>query len=774
MPRLASLAVLLCCATLASADGVRFDMGGPSTPLADGYTRVTPADRFAPDKPFGWTKAPMGFLFRGEPTNPYLGQGPAGREFTLLSDAVLSLEENSFIFTVKPGRYAVTAIIGDLALGEGRPGQSIWANGVLVADKEGTDASVKAFTFPADAPAGQIELRFRSDSSQKYVTVEGVSAEPLAAGQELPVTMKQYPDGPVPLETYRANWQALQDALLADWAQAKRELQAEGADVAYWQGEVARLKGRPGYRTYWGWSIGGGAWDRLAQKIGPLDVSALLAAYKEMGIDGFSTNQQMLAEQLRAAGFRHAVSGHAEGFPGDLTGITLNLMRNADGTTTTVPKVWSNCAPEARAKFTELWQRNPGETARGAEFFLIDEPRGMWGAGRYGDVSEPAQAEFQRWAEAKGYRELLGQPIPERGRTMACYRFYQFRLQSVAAFMAAAVKGAPVETIPAMPGNGNVGPEQMNHSCLWPPALAQAGMMTACWGYDNPASCKMYAETIRIAEEYGGQDTIVPPQYPEAHTALQDRPMNTACISALNTRVMPWHFRGPTDGPDRVARMKNVFYASRLTHATSGLRHTPPLYVWCPESIVYNDLVEMNEAEKANWRQVWQTLFDANLDYGVTNTLAVPPGAVVLYACVRPVLNAEEFARLQKFVSQGGTLLCAFAGTPELPDGTPIADWAKLPRNRLVPAALAPEALQRCLPHRQGQLAWPTDQPALKVYAYTTAGGGRAYLLNNTSLEQPAAVKLPQALRDMLTGQSRQQGEMVTIPPGMYALLSHS
>ncbi len=759
-------------AALAHADTYRFDMGGPNTPLAPGYTRVTPAERVRPDQPCGWTKAPMTFLFRGEPTNPYLSQGPTGLEFSLLSDAVLSLEENSFVFAVKPGRYAVTAIFGDLALGEGRPGQSLWANGTLVADNESTDASVKAFTFPVEAPDGRIELRFRSDSSQKYVTVEGVSAEPLAAGQALPVTMKQYPDGPVPVETYRANWKLVQEAQLADWAQAKRELAAEGVDLAAWQAQVARLQARPGYRLYWGWSIGGGAWARLAEKTGSLDLTPLLAMYREMGVDGFSTNQQMMADQLRAAGFRHAVSGHAEGFPGDLTGITLNLMCNADGTTTTVPKVWSNCAPEARAAFTKLWLQNPGETARGADFFLIDEPRGMWGAGRYGDVSEPAQAEFQRWCAARGHRELLGQPIPPRGRTMAFYRFYQFRLQSVAAFMAAAVKDTPVGTIPVMPGNGDVGPEQMNHSCLWPPALAQAGMMTACWAYDNPAACKMCAETIRIAEEYGGQTTIVPPQYPEAHTVVQDRPMNTACISPLTTRVMPWHFRGPTDGPDRVARMKNVFYSARLTHATSGLRHRPPLFVWCPESIVYNDLVEMNEAEKANWRRVWQTLFDANLDYGVTNTLAVPRNSVVLYACVRPVLNAEEFARLQKFVSDGGTLLCAFAGTPELPDGTPLADWAKLPAQRLVRVALEPAALQQALAGREPRLAWPHLPAAVKVYVYATEGEGRAYLFNNTDLEAPATVELPTTLQDLLTGRSA--GRSVTIPPGMYALLGQS
>lgn len=774
MQRLIVLLVGLCIAGVGCSDSYRFDMGSEGSPVAPGYVRVTPADLDAPDRPFGWTKKPMGSVFRGEPTNPYLAQGPEGLEFSLLSDAVLSIEENTFVFRVKPGRYAVTAIFGDLALGEGRPGQSLWANGTLIADKESTDASVKAFTFPVDAPDGKIELRFRSDSSQKYVTVEAVSAEPLAEGKALAVTMKQYPEGPVPISTYQDNWKVLQDAMLADWEQAKRELAAEGVDVAAWQKQVEAFRQQPGYRPYWGWALGGGAWQRLGEKIGSLELGRLLAAYREMGIDGFSTNQQMLADQLRAAGFGHAVSGHAEAFPGnDTTGITLNLMKNADGSTTTVDKVWSNCAPEARAAYTELWQRYPGEVARGAEFFLVDEPRGMWGAGRFGDYSIPAQEEFQKWCEAKGYRDLVGKPIPERGRTMAFYRFYQFRLQSVAAFMAAAVKGAPVESIPGMPGNGDVGPEQMNHSNLWPPALAQAGMMTACWSYGDPASCKMHAETIKIAEEYGGQTTIVPPQYPEAHTVIQARPMNTACISALTTRVMPWHFNGPTIGPDRPQWMKNVLYSSRLTHATSGLKHTPPVYVWCPESIVYNDMVEFNEAEKANWRRLYQALFEANLDYGVTNTLAVPDGSVVLYSCVRPVLNEEEFARLQGFIAKGGTLLQAFEGQPELPDGNVIPGWEKLPQERLVKVELEPAALRGCLQGAKAVLNMQVN-PQLRTYLYRSPTGSRVHLFNNVNFEQPAAFRAEMALRDLCSGKAIPENTVMSIPPGMYLLAVES
>ena len=90
MPRSLPLCLLVCCATLAAADGVRFDMGGPSTPLAPGYTRVTPADILADGKAFGWTKAPMTFLFRGE-----MGRDASAR-MQQLGFVVTEVKEDTF------------------------------------------------------------------------------------------------------------------------------------------------------------------------------------------------------------------------------------------------------------------------------------------------------------------------------------------------------------------------------------------------------------------------------------------------------------------------------------------------------------------------------------------------------------------------------------------------------------------------------------------------------------------------------------------------------
>ncbi|MBI3920631.1 MAG: hypothetical protein HY318_04350, partial [Armatimonadetes bacterium] len=690
-------------------------------------------------------------------------------DFALYSDGVLSIEENSFEFKVKPGRYAVTAVIGDLSPGEGRPGNSLWANGTQVASNEMTNATVKAFRFPVEAAEGRISLRFRADSLQKYVTVIAVTADPLVEGETCAPSVKELPEKLPTTETYRSNWSRYEDLLLADWEKAKAELKAEGVDFEFWRKESARLRQQKGYREYFGWGLG--SWERLEERMGAISLQRICPVFTEMGVDGFLANSPIAIRELPKGGLKRAVAGHAEGFPQqDMTGITLNLMKKADGTTTTIPRVWSNCAPESLKAFQDLWRKTLTAGAPGASFFMIDEPRGMWYSGTIGDYSEPAQAAFKRWAAAHGWTDLAARGIPERGRTLDFYRFYQFRLESVAMFVKSSLKGTPVEKVPTAPGNGNVGPEQMNHNSYWPPAMVRHGLIAASWAYDSPASCKMYAETLRMAEEAGGQSCIVPPLYAEMHTPIQEVPMTTACVSALNTRVCPWHFSGPLNGPNRSQWMKSVYYGSRLAHATTGLAHTPAVYVWCPESIVYNDLVDFNQAEAGNWRKVWQTLFDANIDFGVTNLIAIPKGTVLLYACVRPVLNGEEFSRLRRFVETGGTVLCAFTGPPESPDGARIPNWDALPKDRVIRVELDPRRLKEAVTSRTRGGNWVAVNPSVKTYFYNR-NGARVHLLNNTDHTVPATEIAPNGVKDLLTGKEIQQGSPVAILPGGYALV---
>jgi len=764
------LAIALCAllAGPALAETYRFDMGSADSPLADGCSRITPADLFAEGKPFGWHSTPSMVIFRGGPANPYYLQRETSAEYAMYSDGVLSIGENTFSFRVQPGRYAITCVIGDLALDEHRPGNSVWANEVLVASDVATNATVKTIRFPVQVDEGVVSLRFRADSAQRYATVIAVSAEPLDSGVDCPLEVTECPPEPVTPDLLRRNWASFQEGLVVDWQRAKTELHAEGEDIAYWQQACDALRALPDLREYIGLSLGAGEFERLAQRTGDLSLDALCTIAPQMGVDGFVTNSKAAIAELKAAGLKYGVGVSAEALPeADLAKVEMNLLVNADGSTQTLPGVWSNCGPQAIAVFQARWRELLKDIAPGAALFMIDEPRGMWYSGRYGDCSPAAQEAFSKWAQERGCPEAAADGIPPRGRTMAFYRFYQFRLDSVPRFVRAAMADTPAAEVPAMPGNGNAGPEQMNHSCYWPPAIARHGMIAATWAYDSPASCKMYAETLRTAEEFGGQSYIVPPLYSEAQTALEEIPKAAACTSALNTKVCPWHFAAPVTGPNRVDWMKTVYLGARLTHATSGLQHVPPLYVWCPESIVYNDLVEMSSEEAGNWRRTWQSLFDANADYAVTCALKIPAGAKLLWSCARPVLTEEEFAVLRGFVDAGGTLLCAFEADPELPDGSPLTGFADLPTERVRRIALTPEALAAAADGPERNL--PVTDASVKTFIYRR-DGKRVHLLNNNSLEQAAIVAAPCAMRDVLTGRKIGEGEQVNIRPGRHAL----
>ncbi|MBI2301836.1 MAG: hypothetical protein HYU66_23270 [Armatimonadetes bacterium] len=749
------LLLALALVTVAAGASYRYDMGPADAPVAPGYTQVTETSLWSDPAGFGWTARPSTSLYRNDPSNPWFADADTAVEYALYSDGVLSLEKNSFSFRVEPGRYALTVVIGDLALGEWRPGNSIWVNGNRIAENQTTAASVKAFTAAADAPDGRITVRFRAESQQKYVTVMAIAAEPVAPGADVPAAVTEYPRQKPTAADYQRNWIRLARLFSADWERARAELAAEGQDLS------ARIPRDP-RREMFGWSLGSGAWERLEALAGPLDLSPILAVCREIGLDGFGTNSPKMIAQLHAAGLQHAVEGSAERYPlADMTGVTMNGLRDRDGQPVTRDGVWSNSAPEVAETFRQVWRERIGAAAEGASFFMIDEPRGMWYAGgQYGDDSPPADAAFRRWAGAQGYADLAAHGIPPRGRTLDFYRFYQWRLTTVPQFVADFVRETPVAGVTAAPGNGDAGPEQMNHNSYWPPAVAHHGMLAATWAYGEPAACKAYAETIRMASEHGGKCILVPPFW---HTPLEDLPRSVAGLSALPDKVMPWHFRGVVNGPDRAAWMKAAWLVARLTHATADLTHTPEVYLWCPESIVYNDLVDLAATEAAQWTRTYHVLFDADVDYAVTNTLQVPAGATVLYTAARPVLDGAEVEALRGFLQRGGKLLMTADAPLEGPDGRPVENSPTAGVERL---EQTPEALRQRLGRADGPRS---DRPDVKTYRYRR-GEQRAYLLNNTSLTAPAQVTPDGPSWDLLNAREVPAGRPVQLPPGGHAL----
>ena len=767
---LSLLSVAVCLS--AQAASYRFDMGGPNTPLTPGYTLVTSTTTLDKSPDFGWTKPATRVVNLIGPMNPYF-PAPESTEFTLYSDGVLSVEENTFEFKVEPGRYKVCAVIGNLAPGVSSPGNALWANGVQIASDQSAEASVKALTFPVDAGEGRISLRFRADAGKKYATVMGVTADPLPAGADCPKTVVEFPARQPGPADYQRNWQAWQSDYVKEWDKAKGELKAEGVDVDAWQPKVGALKGLPGYRRFAVCGASGDLWARLDPLAGGINPDGVCRVYREMGIDMVLGGDPVVARDFPKRGIAYGIYGGGETLYGlDKLPVALNLLKDKSGVTSTRAGVFCNVDPNAAAGFRQYYLKYQGAYAAGASLFMVDEPRGQWFVGgKFGDYSAPCQEAFRAWAAAQGWNDAGAAGIPDRGRTMEFYRFYLFRLETPAMLVEAAVKGTPLAAIPAAPGNGRIGPEQMNHNCYWPPAVARRGMMANAWLYEHPANAKMYAETLHLADEFGGKTvgTTNLRVYPK-DTPLTVLPMNTAAVSALNDIVNGFGFSPALVGPDITGWMKTSFLVGRLTHATSGLVHTPPLYVWLPESAAYNDLVELKTGESDNWGTFLMMLFNANMDYTVTNQLKIPPQSVLLYSCARPVLSEEEFARLKRFMDAGGTLVTTFDGAPETPDGKPLAGWAALPADRIVRASLSAAPFKEKVSPLLRRRNLEAGTPDVKSYLYERAGAA-AHLLNNTNLEKTLAVTLPVAMTDAITGQRYAAGAAISLPPGRYALL---
>lgn len=288
----------------------KFDMGGDRTPLAPGYERVTPATILDKHEAYGWTRIPQRVVFRDDPTNPYYSAGEESLEYALYSDGILSSEENTFEFKVEPGRYAVTAAVGDLALGEDRRGNSIWANGVQVVSNETTDGSVKAFTFLVEAAQGKIVLRFM----QKQLTVMAVTAEQLAAGQERKPSVVEYPVQRPGREEYRRNWQSYEGRYVGMWEQARQELKADGIDVETWTAKRADFKQHKDYRSYSVSGLDGRPWSYMDKLAGGIHLDGICRSFSEMGIDGVVGVHVVSAREFPKHGLRYALHSGGDSY----------------------------------------------------------------------------------------------------------------------------------------------------------------------------------------------------------------------------------------------------------------------------------------------------------------------------------------------------------------------------------------------------------------------------------------------------------------------------
>jgi len=128
----------------ALAAPLRFDMGTDSSPVASGFTRVTPVTKYSRQQGFGWESGGQtGFDVIRPPENPQWRQ-PAGQAIPkdyvqfkehndVTRDGVESSQDLAFRADVSNGTYRVAITLGhlDRALGS----MQVFLNGAMVADE---------------------------------------------------------------------------------------------------------------------------------------------------------------------------------------------------------------------------------------------------------------------------------------------------------------------------------------------------------------------------------------------------------------------------------------------------------------------------------------------------------------------------------------------------------------------------------------------------------------------------------------------------------------
>jgi len=489
---------------------------------------------------------------------------------------------------------------------------------------------------------------------------------------------------------------------------------------------------------------------------------------REGGVDRLSGRDMALVRAQVAAGMTPLAGGPGlEHLPADAEGITYLRIIQPDGSFRTIEGAYSPWDPAMTEVFGRAYERY-AEVAPYCKLLWIDEPRGAWGAGGVGDYSEPAQAAFGAWARENGYDALAKRGIPLPERSWDFYRFYRWRLSATADLVERFWEPLGID-IPVYPGNGSLGPETMNHNTMWPPSFAAAGMGVCSWMYDGGRAS---AELMRAVErELGG--AVLP------FSALWQDPDGCVVQSAIvagaggHEGLHLWQPGSTFSGTRRVEWLEAAAEIARMVQALSGLEHDADIYLYCPESIVYNDLADFTRTEAERWKAVQDALQAANVDYRVTLTCETPTPSVILYAPARAVLADEEAAGLIGHLDRGGTLIYACATEPEYPDGSPLqalADRLASPApGRVVRMTEGFDAVR--VADEAVALGLTLNPPALSAGVLSfrfTAEGRETVLWVNTTGEAVTETS-PFVANDLVTGE--RIDAQFTIPAYRYRVL---
>lgn len=129
---------------------LKFDFGTSSSPVEDGYVRVTPTTAYLPSTSYGWSDiTDLWSRDRGAPD-------------ALRRDLVFSSSDRTFNVDIPNGQYQVTLIVGDQNYMHDKI--DIYAEGVMVVDDLNVSAGTfTEITFTVTVSDGQLNATFHDD-----------------------------------------------------------------------------------------------------------------------------------------------------------------------------------------------------------------------------------------------------------------------------------------------------------------------------------------------------------------------------------------------------------------------------------------------------------------------------------------------------------------------------------------------------------------------------------------------------------------------------------
>lgn len=738
-----------------------------------GATHVGPDTLYGPGHRFGWTHAISidRAHDRDTPDSPFYFQRKDFTQYNLVRDGVTVIGPNTFTAEVPNGNYRVTMHVGDFGPKESRDNLFATFNGLAVMNDESTaGGQVKSYSFPVQVSNGKIVLHVDGRGHQRYFPLNGLVLQPMDSLPAFAVKTQRLPAQEPSAASYAAGWARYVESLREDWDRARAELQQEGNWSEIWPVQLAAIRRQNNHRTVF--ASGSTRFDELSKRAGgQLDLKGYAAVIREIGLDGLIVNDRSAHSGLAKNGVQVALGGPGfEGLlPGALTSEAFNHVLDRNTSTTSVlDQAYTPYSPLARDFFTKEYSQRFLPMPAESKFMMVDEIRGSFAAGHLlGDYSPAAATAFTAWAAAQKVK-LSSPRLPRPARSWDFYHFYRFRLGAVPRFARDFTKGSALSKTPIYLGNGFLGPEYANHNSLWGPDAVRAGFGLASWDYDgNKASAEFMAAMER---EYNGKVQNWTALW---HTPTQDLNDATIVASAATRQFSIWHQGTFIESANRVPWMKTAYLATRLAQALSNVSHRTNVYIYAPDSLVFNDLVGgAAQSEFGRWKQIADSLGKGNIDFKVTHSLDVPAKSLVIYAPYRSVLRPDEAAALRAYIQSGSALLYASDSQPEEPDTRPLSALrAALKARNVTQVPGMPEAatVRRIAAERDIEINPACDAPGVRTFAYRR-GLESLVLLTNTDLKSSAKVTVGQGFTDVFSG-SRLEGDAVEMAAGHYRLL---